>query len=106
MKTKAHKPVAKIRHPKPPKFIWADFADRQWAFYTSRRDQRSNRPDLKPIRLKVEVDEVELNTTSTCPHCGCQTNSPFPWNSGKQIHDVDACRKQIQPKNRQKRKSK
>lgn len=54
MKTKAKKPVAKRRHPKLPKFIWADYADRQWAFYTFKRDQRSNRPDLKPIRVRIE----------------------------------------------------
>lgn len=54
MKTKANKPVAKRRHPEPPKFIWADYADRQWAFYTSKRDQRRNRPDLKPIRVRIE----------------------------------------------------
>lgn len=36
--------------------IWADYdphADRahRWAFYTTKADQRSNRPDLKPIKL-------------------------------------------------------
>ena len=42
------------RGPKLPTFIYADYADRQWAFYTSKRDQRSNRPDLKPIRVRIE----------------------------------------------------
>lgn len=57
MKTKSGARRASRRQPKPPKFIWADYADRQWAFYRSRRDQRSNRPDLKPVRLKVELYE-------------------------------------------------
>ena len=47
-----------------------------------------------------------MTQPKTCPHCGCQTYSPFPWNAGKQIHDVDACRKQIELNKRQKRKTK
>jgi hypothetical protein len=42
----------------PPAFIWADYdphANRtvRWAFYNTKADQRSNRPDLKPIKLAV-----------------------------------------------------
>ena len=42
-----------IRFPKPPKYIYADYEDGTWAFYWTKREQRSNRPDLKPIKLKV-----------------------------------------------------
>ncbi len=44
--------------PKPPRHVWADYdpgfppGDR-WAFYKSKADQRSNRPELKPIKLVV-----------------------------------------------------
>lgn len=36
--------------------VWADYdpaAPRgsKWAFYTTKAEQRSNRPDLKPIKL-------------------------------------------------------
>jgi hypothetical protein len=41
-----------------PKFIWADYdksAERsvRWSFYRTRAEQRGNRPDLKPIKLRV-----------------------------------------------------
>jgi hypothetical protein len=32
-----------------------------------------------------------MTKPKTCPHCGVQTHSPFPWNRGKVIHDVDSC---------------
>ena len=43
---------------KPPKYIWADCdpeAPRsvRWAFYNTLADQRGNRPDLKPIKLRI-----------------------------------------------------
>lgn len=43
---------------KTPKHIWADFdphaeRDARWAFYRTKKDQRGNRPDLKPIKLQV-----------------------------------------------------
>lgn len=47
------KPAKRSKGPKPPEFIYADYADRRWAFYGSLKAQRSNRPDLKPIKLKV-----------------------------------------------------
>ncbi len=28
----------------------------------------------------------------TCPTCGCQIMSPFPWQSNIIIHDVEECR--------------
>jgi hypothetical protein len=43
---------------KHPKTVWADYdphqkrADR-WAYYTTKAEQRSNRPDLQPIKLSV-----------------------------------------------------
>ena len=48
----------KSKTPKPPKHIWADYdgsypKDSRWTFYGTRAAQRSNRPDLKPIKLKV-----------------------------------------------------
>jgi hypothetical protein len=45
---------------KMPRFIWADYADGQWAFYTSRREKESNRPDLRGYKIKIEdIEEVE-----------------------------------------------
>lgn len=46
------------KQPKLPKQIWADFDPSyephlRWSFYRSKADQRGNRPDLKPIRLRV-----------------------------------------------------
>lgn len=43
-----------------PKYIWADCdpdAPRsvRWAFYNTLSDQRGNRPDLQPIKLKVSL---------------------------------------------------
>lgn len=48
----------KKRNPKLPKYIWADCdpdAPRsvRWAFYNTLADQRGNRPDLKPIKLRI-----------------------------------------------------
>lgn len=48
----------KKRNPKPPAYIWADCdpdAPRsvRWAFYNTLADQRGNRPDLKPIKLRI-----------------------------------------------------
>jgi hypothetical protein len=48
----------KKRNSKPPAYIWADCdpdAPRsvRWAFYNTLADQRSNRPDLKPIKLRI-----------------------------------------------------
>lgn len=42
----------------PPKYIWADYdphAPRsvRWAFYNTLADQMGNRPDLKPIKLRI-----------------------------------------------------
>lgn len=51
--TTSKRPRKKTRQPKPPEFIWADYADRKWAFYSSKRGQRSNRPDLEPIKFKI-----------------------------------------------------
>jgi len=53
----------KPKSPKLPKRIWADYdptypASGRWSFYRAKADQRSNRPDLKPICLKVV--KVEL----------------------------------------------
>lgn len=41
-----------------PEYIWADCdpsapTSVRWAFYRSKADQRGNRPDLSPIRLRV-----------------------------------------------------
>lgn len=41
--------------------LWADYdpsekRGNKWAFYTTKADQRSNRPDLKPIKLLAEVE--------------------------------------------------
>lgn len=53
MKTKqARRTVPQLR------VVWADYdpaAPRgdKWALYTTPADQRSNRPDLQPIRLRV-----------------------------------------------------
>lgn len=40
--------------------LWADYdaaAPRgsKWAFYTTKAEQRSNRPDLKPLKLVARV---------------------------------------------------
>lgn len=51
--TTPSKPKKRLKGPNPPEFIYADYADRKWAFYGSLKAQRSNRPDLKPIKLKV-----------------------------------------------------
>jgi hypothetical protein len=47
--------------PRLPKRIWADCdpdqpASNRWAFYRTKADQRSNRPDLKPIPLRVVAE--------------------------------------------------
>ena len=44
--------------PKLPNIIWADFdpeypPNLRWSFYRSKSEQRSNRPDLEPIKLRV-----------------------------------------------------
>lgn len=44
----------------PPEYIWADYdpyvpKSSRWAFYRSKADQRSNIPDLKPIKLRVSL---------------------------------------------------
>lgn len=50
----------RTKHPSPPRHVWADHADRKWAFYSSRKDQRSNRPDLHCHKFKLEnLEEVE-----------------------------------------------
>lgn len=41
-----------------PEYVWADFdpdypPSARWCVYRTKADQRSNRPDLKPIRLRV-----------------------------------------------------
>ena len=41
-----------------PEYIWADYdqsAERsvRWAFYRTKAEQRGNRPDLNPIKLRV-----------------------------------------------------
>lgn len=46
--------------PSPPKFIWSDYdpmcsKGNRWAYYQTWEDQRANRPDLKPIRLRVSI---------------------------------------------------
>ena len=28
---------------------------------------------------------------TTCPYCGCQIHSPFPWERRLVIHDIDLC---------------
>lgn len=43
---------------KLPRFIWADFdphAERsvRWVFYRTKAEQRDNRPDLQPIKLRI-----------------------------------------------------
>lgn len=43
---------------RPPRYIWADFdphAERcvRWAFYHTKAEQRDNRPDLQPIKLRI-----------------------------------------------------
>ena len=49
-----------------PEYIWADCDPSaapsvRWAFYRSKADQRGNRPDLQPIRLRVSyVPNAEL----------------------------------------------
>ncbi len=48
----------KPKTPKPPKFIWADYdpsypRELRWQVYTRKQDQRSTRPELKPIKLRV-----------------------------------------------------
>lgn len=52
----------RIKRQKPPRYIWADCdpdAPRgsRWAFYNTLEDQRSNRPDLKPIKLRVVLND-------------------------------------------------
>ena len=42
-----------------PRHVWADWdptapANIAWAFYRTKAEQRSNRPDLRPIRLEVD----------------------------------------------------
>jgi len=44
--------------PSLPSHMWADFdpdapGSKRWAFYRTKADQRSNRPDLPPIRVRV-----------------------------------------------------
>jgi hypothetical protein len=47
-----------------PRLMWADYdpTDRQTpvAIYTTKAEQRDNRPDLKPIRVRVSL--VKQNT--------------------------------------------
>lgn len=55
--------MRKTKLPKPPKFIWADFDPEaakavRWVFYTTRADQRSNRPDLEPIKVRIHLATV------------------------------------------------
>lgn len=57
----------------PPKYIWADCDPAapkpiRWAFYRTKSDQRGNRPDLDPIRLRVVLDE-QRSVQPTCPCC-------------------------------------
>ena len=45
---------------RPPQYVWADCdpampRSARWAFYTSKADQRGNRPDLKAIKLRVSL---------------------------------------------------
>lgn len=45
-------------NPKLPRTIWADHDPEypphlRWSFYRSKADQRSNRPDLEAIELRV-----------------------------------------------------
>ena len=52
-----HTPCAPMK-PKLPKQIWADYdpdyqPNLRWSFYRTKDEQRGNRPDLKPIRLRV-----------------------------------------------------
>lgn len=50
----------RTKHPSPPRHVWADYADGKWAFYSSRKEQRSNRPDLHCHKFKLEnLEEVE-----------------------------------------------
>ena len=50
-----------------PEYIWADCDPSaplsvRWAFYWSKADQRGNRPDLQPIRLRVSyVPNTEVS---------------------------------------------
>ena len=49
----------------PPKYIWADcdpHAPRsvRWVFYNTLADQMGNRPDLKPIKLRI-VPNVRIS---------------------------------------------
>lgn len=59
MKTKRPLKNRRDLRPKLPPHIWADYdphaghASARWAFYTSKADQRSNRPDLQPLKIKV-----------------------------------------------------
>lgn len=41
-----------------PRIVWADFDPHaarsvRWAFYNTKAEQRDNRPDLRPIKLRV-----------------------------------------------------
>jgi hypothetical protein len=52
----------KGKTPKPPMFIWADYDGKyprnsRWSFYATKADQRSNRPDLKPIKLTIGTSD-------------------------------------------------
>lgn len=55
---------SKTRRPKPPAYVWADYdptmlGTARWAFYNTRADQRANRPDLEPIRLRVVLAKTK-----------------------------------------------
>lgn len=43
-----------------PRFMWADFdplahRSERVVIYSTKADQRANRPDLKPIRVRVSI---------------------------------------------------
>ncbi len=53
-----------------PRLMWADYdaaAPRglKVAIYTTRAEQRGNRPDLRPIRVRVEEVTARANTQVT-----------------------------------------
>lgn len=70
----------KKRNLTPPKYVWADCdpdapRDVRWALYRTLADQRSNRPDLKAIKLRI------------VPNAGHEPQRPAETNERK--HDAE-----------------
>lgn len=70
---------AKKSNLQPPKYIWADCdpeAPRsvRLAFYNTLDDQRGNRPDLKPIKLRIVPNDALCHPAGSGR--GAQGNEP------------------------------